>query len=257
MNQALGCLRGFFLFLAFALILGALVGTYTSWNRTQTNIEATGVVISQSENLVPDGSSTYNPVIEFVAEDGETYTFRSSSSRSDPPPVGEEIAILYDPDDPTFAEEDSFGGLWLGPVILAVLGLIAAVLGRAFGSAHRLASQPAGSQSEERVVRIPGDEERVGEVDSDWDDDTPIGDVAASAAGARTTLTAEYRGVEPRGPDESGRFEYRLMARSEDGETYYSDWLERDPTTQMLFLDKRDVDVVWRDGGYVVEVDFL
>jgi len=35
-----------------------------------------------------------------------------------------------------------------------------------------------------------------------------------------------------------------MTARSADGETNYSNWVESDPTTQMLFLNTEDVGVV-------------
>lgn len=125
---------GAFVGIPFALIgIGALVGCVawtTSMQRFIARAEkAQGRVVA----LVPhrgDDSTTYAPTVEFLAKDGKTVTFTDSVS-SNPPShqEGDVVPVLYDPAKPEDAHIDSFWDLWLGQVILGVLGTVFTLVG--------------------------------------------------------------------------------------------------------------------------------
>lgn len=112
--------------------------TYNSTNKfLETALSTPGVVVDlerrHSSSTSSSGSSgpTYAPVVEFThPESGETIRFTSSSS-SNPPAFdeGEDVTVLYAPDNPDDARIDSFTDLWLLPLILLGMGIIFAPVG--------------------------------------------------------------------------------------------------------------------------------
>ncbi|MFH2063139.1 MAG: DUF3592 domain-containing protein [bacterium] len=85
--------------------------------------------------------AAYHPVISFLTEDGQTVEYRSDFGTSPPVhEVGEKVDVIYDPQDPSRAEIDSFVSLWLGPILVAgggvlitAVGLLDIVLSRRYG----------------------------------------------------------------------------------------------------------------------------
>jgi hypothetical protein len=114
---------------ALALIAGVIaLRTESFINRS----EATEGVVTE---LVPvsahnsdsssSSSTTYAPVFAFTTNDGRHLTVRSDSA-SNPPSfeVGDKVAVLYDPAAPVNARIDTFGQLWLMPIICGGVGLL-------------------------------------------------------------------------------------------------------------------------------------
>lgn len=115
-----------------AVIIGIVVALF-GWNiRAQTVAfvqnasRANGTVVA----VVPvtkiennQEKTLFYPVIEFVTEDGETIRYQDSTG-SNPPrhKVGDQVQVLYDPQNPKHAQEESFLSLWLPSTALLSMG---------------------------------------------------------------------------------------------------------------------------------------
>ncbi len=78
-------------------------------------------------------STMYYPVVEFVTKDGrEIVSTSNTGSNSTGYKTGEEVRVLYDPDNPEKAKIVSFWQLWLGTFIATALGIFFGLLGAAF-----------------------------------------------------------------------------------------------------------------------------
>lgn len=96
----------------------------------------TGTIVELIERESDDGDTLFAPVYTFVDTSGRTNRVISSSA-SYPPVglVGDRIAVLFDPENPSRAEIDRFFDLWgfsaigggLGALYLAVFWIVAAV----------------------------------------------------------------------------------------------------------------------------------
>ena len=110
--------------LSSALVLLALGGS--CYGRAvrfkKTAAEAQGTVIELRADSGNHGTTFY-PIIKFADQTGHGHTLYSSTG-SYPPAyeVGERVSVLYDPANPKDARINSFVGLWLWPLILAVMG---------------------------------------------------------------------------------------------------------------------------------------
>jgi hypothetical protein len=88
-------------------------------------------------------STTWAPVFEF--KDGAGATHRVQSSTSSSPAaykVGENVPVLYLAEDPQAARIDSFMNLWFGPVLLAGMGMVFALLAGFVFRKHVREAQP-------------------------------------------------------------------------------------------------------------------
>jgi hypothetical protein len=95
----------------------------------ETVVKTEGKVI-EMEKSYSDGDTKYCPIFTFVDNSGNEHRARSSVS-SFPPPyeVGDNIPILYDPQNPEKADIDSFWNLWLASVVFYVLSVPALIFG--------------------------------------------------------------------------------------------------------------------------------
>ncbi len=77
-----------------------------------------------------DKSTTYAPVVAFATKAGNKIEFTSSVS-SNPPSYneGESVEVLYDPANPNDADINGFASLWLGTLILGILGTVFFLIG--------------------------------------------------------------------------------------------------------------------------------
>jgi hypothetical protein len=131
--------------IVFGLIgTGLLIGTFALGMNTRSFIAAAKHAEGTVTELVEkrdkdDGSITYTPVVAFTADNGATVSFTSSfSSQPAAYAVGEKVEVLYAPDDPNDARIKGFGSLWLGPLIMGVLGLVFSGIGFGILTAGRL-----------------------------------------------------------------------------------------------------------------------
>ena len=221
--------------LLFGLLFTAIGGFWLATTpTTRSYVETTGIVVDLSVSSGSD-ANTYAPVIEYLGPEGAVYRITSNLYRSPAPGIGDTVGVLYSPDDPSDAVEKTSLRIII-PSIFLVVGIGVLFLGfrvavRGFTSSRRVAGSG-------RTIVIPGASP------------TPSGQPAQTKA--RPT-TAQFRRVEPRGPDDEGRFQHRVVARDEEGGVHYSEWLDEDPTTAMVVSGSDELRIEWRgDQSYVV-----
>lgn len=109
------------------LVVGMVALTlFFSWNSytlTTQGEKTSGHVVALSEHSDDEGCCTYAPVVEFTVG-GFPVRFEGNNS-SDPPAyrVGQEVEVLYLPNNPSKAGINSFSELWMTAVILAPVTL--------------------------------------------------------------------------------------------------------------------------------------
>lgn len=110
------------------LVISIGLGVHTT-RLVADGVEADGIVTGLQASRTSD-STTWRPEVSFMAADGRTYRFVSSSG-SNPPAYarGERVVVLYMPDNPQGARIKGFFSLWGGMVICGVLGVIFAGIG--------------------------------------------------------------------------------------------------------------------------------
>ncbi|MCH4254718.1 MAG: DUF3592 domain-containing protein [Proteus vulgaris] len=124
-----------FLFYLFAIIgvvifVVALFVIKSELHLVRNGIETTGVVIELSINKSSNDRSIYHPIIQFTTKDNREIIFRSlEGSNPSRFHLGENISIIYLPDDPQKATINNFLGLYGAGTILGVFGLIFATIG--------------------------------------------------------------------------------------------------------------------------------
>jgi hypothetical protein len=85
---------------------------------------ATGTVVDVTEYTDSDGTAIYNPVVEFTTADLQTIRFSSHSGSSISPSEGDQVDVLYDPDNPHGARLGGLLDVWLivvGPLVLGAV----------------------------------------------------------------------------------------------------------------------------------------
>ncbi|HDZ22988.1 MAG TPA: DUF4870 domain-containing protein [Desulfobacteraceae bacterium] len=92
-------------------------------------VKTEATVVDVEKRKSSDGTMFY-PVFSFVDEGGNEHKIYSTMG-SYPPEYepGDPVLIFYDPQNPEKIKLDCFVSLWLGPVILVVLGLIPVFMG--------------------------------------------------------------------------------------------------------------------------------
>ena len=192
----------FFLFITIGGV-GALFET----NRIRSFPLVEGSVVEVDQGPGRDGGLSFTPIIRFSTLDGEEWEYRSSVSTSDRPDLGTVVEVRYNPDDPSEAVEDTFLALYALPIALLVFGIVG-LIGVAI------------------TWIVKGRRDRRAPTDT-----LPF------LGGGAETVSATFSHVQPRGPDDDGRFQYRVVAvRRVNGvkETYQSDWLDDDPTVRIM-----------------------
>ncbi len=116
---------------AIALIIG-LAFLFPSLSLVVGGVETEGVVVDfKAASAGGWGSGGNQPVVNFYGPDGTPITFTSSAhvGWGFGPSRGEQVTVIYDPDDPTKAAIGSFMLLWFLPTAFLAVGLICVFLG--------------------------------------------------------------------------------------------------------------------------------
>ncbi|HRQ24339.1 MAG TPA: DUF3592 domain-containing protein [Anaerolineales bacterium] len=102
--------------------------TYSSYMFYSNGVQVEGTVVRLESSSSADSGITYSPVFRYTV-DGVDYEYESVNS-SNPPThrVGDVTTLLYDPDNPAKARENSFWELWLIPVILCPVSIMMLML---------------------------------------------------------------------------------------------------------------------------------
>lgn len=119
------------------LLVAGLIWVYQTKNFLDKAVEAKGVIIDFVEEKTYEGV-VYRFIIQFVDErTGEEITIvtkagiqpRTYAYQHSPEFLGQEIDILYDPENPHNAMINSFLDIWLGPILVIGLGGIFSSVG--------------------------------------------------------------------------------------------------------------------------------
>ena len=116
------------LFFAAFCLWGAYAA-YTSWRLDQEGETTTGRVVRLEESDSSEGGCcVYSPVVEFKAN-GQTYSFEGDNA-SYPPAydVGEEVNVIYHPNDPDTAQINKWTERWLFPLIIIPAMILTALI---------------------------------------------------------------------------------------------------------------------------------
>lgn len=231
---------------------------FFSISRVTNQSTATGIVIDVAQSTDGDGDTTYRPVIEFLAENGQSYIFTGRTGSSSRPQVGSSIDVLYDPADPQGATEKTFTNLWLFPIVFGGFGLVFLIF-MAIGRNRVSRRGEADLSAEERADRLDQVLDRIPDIGPSGPADSgPLGDehfpVEATPTQGRPPMgiaTAEFRRAEASiSPD--GTMRYRIVAKDESGNEYHSDLLDEDPTVAIM-EGGNVVQLVRRQGGWIVD----
>lgn len=127
--KAITIIKYVFLTIGTAMLAGAI---YLYLDK-QTFLEKAEVAQGKVVEMLSSRSNNsimYRPVFEFTTKDGQKIEFTSSVS-SNPPSYseGESVEILYDPSNPNKADINGFSSLYLGPLILGILGTVFFLIG--------------------------------------------------------------------------------------------------------------------------------
>jgi len=148
----------------FAFI-GAVCFTiaYFVWRSEQRFIagaaRTTGAVVSLDYRRDSDGGGAYYPVFRFRDARGQSFTVRSHvGSRPASRHVGEQVEVLYPPDDPDGARIASFFNLHLGSFVFGILTAVTGGIGFTWLTlqrrrAARVAELRAGGRRLEATVK--------------------------------------------------------------------------------------------------------
>ena len=115
------------LLLTSIILLGLAAYFYTKQeNFIETSIKTSGVVIGLEESTSSSSSSSsisYAPTVKYQDAEGNEYVFTSNISSSPPSyDVGEEVIIMYNPNNPSDAQIKSIFGQWIIVWILGGIG---------------------------------------------------------------------------------------------------------------------------------------
>jgi len=124
----LGCIFVLLPISAIILLGVSIWYTNTSYMFYSKGVEVPGTVIRMESSNSSDGGTTYSPVFSYTV-DGQQYEYESVNS-SNPPThkVGDVETLLYNPDNPGKARQNSFWELWLLPVILCPVSIFMIIL---------------------------------------------------------------------------------------------------------------------------------
>lgn len=116
-------------------LLGGAVWAYQKQQRTmQGRLTSRGTVIELAQKSAASTRGyIFCPVVEFTLPSGEKISFTSDfGSFPARDKIGDTVKVRYDSIDPQNAEIDSNMSVWLAPLILVFMGLIACCLTVAF-----------------------------------------------------------------------------------------------------------------------------
>ena len=243
MSWGIGCLA---LIPVLFMVFGG-VWLFFSISRVTNQTTASGVVVDIDSRYDSDGDLSYRPVIEFVATDGDVYQFTGRTGSSSRPTIGGSIDVLYDPADPQGATEKTFVNLWLFPIAFGGFGALFLILMVFARSRNRRKAA-----AELRDVRSLADAVSH----TLYGAGTPPGDTEAATASTAVPVggtTAEFRRAEAT-ISADGTIRYRIVAKDDAGNEYYSELLDEDPTP-VLMRRGNEVQLVESHGRLVVHYE--
>ncbi len=109
------------------LAIGALTGAYFMYSHTRSFVDRAvtvpGKVIDNVSKTDSDGDEMYYPSFQFRTLDGRDITAVGKLGASSPDyKPGDAVEVLYEDANPQGAQIRSFSQLWIGPVVIGILG---------------------------------------------------------------------------------------------------------------------------------------
>ena len=84
----------------------------------------TGTVTDYNLSSSNDSGSSYCPVVDFTTQKGERVKYYANVCSSPPSyDIGEQVEVLYDPEDITHAQMNGFWSRYTGVIVLGCIGL--------------------------------------------------------------------------------------------------------------------------------------
>jgi len=110
--------------ISFAFIIGGGGLLSSGIDKSNNFSETMGTIIGRRScgTSGNNDGETFGAIIEYEVQN-TTYTIEPSTCTNPGPTVGNEIRVLYDPDDPQEGVDGSWVGLYLAPTILLVIGI--------------------------------------------------------------------------------------------------------------------------------------
>jgi hypothetical protein len=140
-RKKLGCAFALLPIGAVVLLVVSIWYGYSSYQFVSSGIEVEGTVVRLESSSSADSGTTYSPVFRYTV-DGQEYEYESVNSSSPPThKVGEITTLLYDPNNPEKARENSFWELWLMPIILCPISIFMLLLSIAIPMLVRMMPQ--------------------------------------------------------------------------------------------------------------------
>jgi hypothetical protein len=148
------------------LVVFALVGVYLAYDSVrsflprraflQGALHTQGKIVDYLYHDSPgEGSGVYFPRIQYQTADGRSFVFESSSGSNPPVPKDRPMGVLYHPEHPEDAREDSLMGLWGRPILEAAGSLFLFVFILLFCMASPSTSESHGEIAREKPVYRP------------------------------------------------------------------------------------------------------
>jgi len=115
---------------ALGLLGGAVWAYFKQQRQMESRVAATGSVVELTSRITASArSNIICPVVEFTVPSGEKVRFTSDfGSLPAKHKIGQSVNVRYDAADPHKAEIESPMTLWLTPLILIFMGVIACCL---------------------------------------------------------------------------------------------------------------------------------
>jgi hypothetical protein len=125
---------------ACGLLGGAVWAYFKQQRQMKSRAPATGTVVELTSRITSSGrANIICPVVEFTMPSGEKARFTSDfGSLPAMHKIGQSVNVRYDPFDPQKAEIESVMNLWLVPLILVFMSMVACCLTVAFLGAYGL-----------------------------------------------------------------------------------------------------------------------
>jgi uncharacterized protein DUF3592 len=114
---------------ALELLIGAFF-FFRTRSFLERAVSASGTVVGFATSHSSEGGTSYHPIVEFQAADGQAHRFQDSMG-SNPPGFeeGESVPLKYDPSNPGKARINKPFRLWFVAGLLGGMGLLFLVIG--------------------------------------------------------------------------------------------------------------------------------
>ncbi len=113
-----------FILIGLAMLFMAINYYRTTLELFKKGYVATGTIIRFDTSDGGDGETFYHPVVKFWTRTEKVYEFKDEFATTSPGyEPGNEVRVVYDPENPQMARIKSGRALWFIPTILLIFGI--------------------------------------------------------------------------------------------------------------------------------------